>query len=272
MLNKELYISTFVVLKASENTLSEVLKLTARKKRKLPQTILKAASFIILISALFTTALMTNFFGLRNTDLPGEIPGNQPLDYTYVADEELSFNARVNNWIRVPVEEGKIYKEEVLKLIDFSKTINPENDHYHLFIDNNLTQISEFYSLDKVSIENYKFGEAFITPTNFIYQYFLIQEKSETSYSRINITITRQDWVDTNLPDTDLLMDALENYDQGVVEITDDDMLYFKTSKIIVARLGRTDISIQAWGQTLSYLQLRELVLDIIEKADLIAI
>ena len=74
MFDKELYKNTFSVLKASENTLSEVMKMTTKRKRRVSKTLLVAAIISILTVAFVGTAFATNFFGLRSLTLPTPTP------------------------------------------------------------------------------------------------------------------------------------------------------------------------------------------------------
>ena len=74
MLEKELYKKTFSMLKASENTLSEVLEITNRKKRFSAKTLLIAAVITILSVGLIGTAIGTNLFRMRDMLLPSGIP------------------------------------------------------------------------------------------------------------------------------------------------------------------------------------------------------
>ena len=66
MLDKELYKNTFSVLKASEDTLSEVMKMTTHRKRIISKVLLIAATVAILAVALVGTAFAANMFGIRD--------------------------------------------------------------------------------------------------------------------------------------------------------------------------------------------------------------
>jgi len=70
MLDKNLYKDTFSVLKASEDTLSEVLKMTTHRKRITSKAMLFAATVAILTIALVGTAFAVNMFGLRDLMIP----------------------------------------------------------------------------------------------------------------------------------------------------------------------------------------------------------
>ncbi|MCL2828438.1 MAG: hypothetical protein FWD99_06835 [Oscillospiraceae bacterium] len=70
MLDKNLYKDTFSVLKASEDTLSEVLKMTTHRKRITSKALLIAATVAILTIALVGTAFAVNMFGLRDLMIP----------------------------------------------------------------------------------------------------------------------------------------------------------------------------------------------------------
>jgi len=82
MLEKELYKKTFSMLKASENTLSEVLEITNRKKRFSAKTLLIAAVITILSVGLIGTAIGTNLFRMRDMLLPSGVPQR-----TFLVDE-----------------------------------------------------------------------------------------------------------------------------------------------------------------------------------------
>jgi len=83
MLEKELYKKTFKMLKASENTLSEVLEITNRKKRFSARTLLVAAVITVLSVGLIGTAIAANLFGMRDMLLPNKAP---PM--TILVDDE----------------------------------------------------------------------------------------------------------------------------------------------------------------------------------------
>jgi len=70
MLDKELYKDTFSVLKASEDTLSEVMKMTTHRKRIRSKLMLTAATIAILAVALVGTAFAVNMFGFRDLIIP----------------------------------------------------------------------------------------------------------------------------------------------------------------------------------------------------------
>lgn len=74
MLEKELYKETFSKLKASEDTLSDVIKILSYKKRNLTKIFLVAAIITILSAVMFITAYAVNLFGLRDMLLPDDIP------------------------------------------------------------------------------------------------------------------------------------------------------------------------------------------------------
>ncbi|MCL2079843.1 MAG: hypothetical protein FWH17_08400 [Oscillospiraceae bacterium] len=182
---------------------------------------------------------------------------------------------RMSQWVEVPV--GRDFVPEVLKAIEASKTMGDDHEDYFLFSLNKLQEITEFYSLEKTYIEGYALGTVYVNGTNFIYIYLSDKnEITETTYisNRIVISIARQDWVNENLPDTDLLRHALESQHPGNARLTEDDLLYFDNSLIIEARLGGTTVALQPQGigTNASYEDLRDLILNIVETAKLVTV
>ncbi|MCL1807870.1 MAG: hypothetical protein FWG31_09240 [Oscillospiraceae bacterium] len=191
-----------------------------------------------------------------------------------VDDDTPDVTRRTMQWVEIPVGEDTVFAKEVLKLIETSKNIRERDEGYALISRNELPKIKEFYNLDKFKIEGYELGSAFVNSTNFIFQYFRDKNKTTGMYGRIVVTIPRPDWVDANLPNTDLLIHSLEGQDLERVKITENDMLYFEDADMIKARLGRTTVTIQPIGIKLDggYEELRDLALRVIESAELVTV
>ncbi|MCL1807869.1 MAG: hypothetical protein FWG31_09235 [Oscillospiraceae bacterium] len=205
---------------------------------------------------------------------PEDEPASTPSAHVDEADDDMPvYSHRRAQWVEIPIGEGAVITEEVLKLIETSKKIRKGDEDYALFSEHELSKIKEFYSLDKFSIEGYELGSAFVGSASFMFQYFRDKNKTTGMYGRIVIGIDRQDWIDANLPDTDLLKYQLERQDPKSVRLTEDDMLYFVNADLIIARLGRIAITIQPHmlGE-MSYEELRDLALRVIESAELVTV
>ncbi|MDR2569410.1 MAG: hypothetical protein LBD23_03800 [Oscillospiraceae bacterium] len=230
-------------------------------------------SFIVVISLLISLCGCNN----STTNIPNDdIEKDSIVNSDDVADEDSFFRSRRNRWVEIPIGENSGFSDEVFKIIEMFKSMKEDDEYYTLYSSQELPDISEFYSLDKLKIEGYKLEKAFVNSVNFIYQYFPYNYDEELASisDRIVITITRQDWIDTHLPDTDLLINAMESYDPGIANLTKDNMLYFETAGLIQANIGRTTVSIQP--QSLekhdNYEYLYNLALLITETAELISV
>ena len=200
--------------------------------------------------------------------------GGTPSAHVDEADDETpDVTRRTMQSVEIPVGKDTVFAKEVLKLIETSKTLRKGDEDYTLFSENELSKIKEFYSLDKFSIEGYELGSAYVSLTGFMFQYFRENSDKKASAGRIVVGIDRQDYLDTHLPDTDLLKFHLESHNPGVVSLTKDDMLYFEMAGMIKARLGRTTVTIQPQmlGE-MSYEELRDLALRVIESAELVTV
>ena len=176
-------------------------------------------------------------------------------------------------WVEIPVGKDTVFAKEVLQLIETSKTLRKGDEDHSLFSQNELPKITEFYNLDKFNIEGYELGRAFVNSVNFIFDYFRDTKEMTAMSGRIVVTITRPDYMDTHLPDTDLYKYRLEHQDPKSIRLTEDDMLYYEMAGMIEARLGRTTVSVQPQmlGE-MSYEELRDLALRVIESAELVTV
>ncbi|MDR2590566.1 MAG: hypothetical protein LBC71_06245 [Oscillospiraceae bacterium] len=178
-------------------------------------------------------------------------------------------------WVEINTNENTSFNEQVFKLIETSKSMDEDYENYYLLSQHEVVLISKFYNLDKLKIEGHELEAVYVNSDFFIYKYTSSYDKEKESIpNNIVISITRNDWIDRNLPDTDLIEDQLTNYVPGVVTLTTDDILYFKNSAMILALLGDTEVTVQAQGinMSVSYEYLRDLTFKIIETAELVEV
>ena len=205
---------------------------------------------------------------------PEDEPASTPSAHVDEADDDMPvYSHRRAQWVEIPVGEGTVFAEEVLKLIETSKTLRKGDEDYALFSEHELSKITEFYSLDKFSIEGYELGLASVSSGSFMFQYFRDKNKTTGMYGRIVVGIDRQDFWDTHLPDIDLYKYRLERQNPKSIRLTEDDMLYYEIGGMVEVRLGRTAVTIQPHmlGE-MGYEELRDLALRVIESAELVTV
>ncbi|MCL1807868.1 MAG: hypothetical protein FWG31_09230 [Oscillospiraceae bacterium] len=211
---------------------------------------------------------------------PEDEPVSTPSAHVDVADDDIiTYSHRRGQAVEIPIGEGTVFAEEVLKLIETSKKIREGDEDYALFSESELSKITEFYSLDKFSIEGFELGSVFVGSAGFMFQYFRDKNKTTGMYGRIVIGIDRQDWIDAHMPDTDLLKHRIKLQDPEGIRLNEDDlllkddMLYYVKADMVEVQLGRTAVTIQPHmiGR-MGYEELRDLAFLLIETAELVTV
>ena len=227
---------------------------------------LLAIAFTIAISLTMLT-ILTGCFKLGKEEINLSQSNND--------DDEFSERGHKRRWIDVPIDEELNFEDEVIDIIDELDEMGTNDNDYDLYLDNDIREITKFYSLDNLEIDDYRLYSASITPSVFLFNFVLVDSDSIDDGS-ICIQIYRPE----QFPGVDLFEDALKQIQETdtILEressyfLSEDGLLYEEAPRLISARLDDTFFSIQLSDGISSYEYMRDLAFQVIETAELIEV
>jgi hypothetical protein len=184
----------------------------------------------------------------------------------------LPFSIQVN-------KESNI-NDEIIRHIFYSKTIveGKEKNNDSLYLRNRISEIKEFYNLDKIKSDGYELYLVTITGSGFSY-YFVstVDLKSAEEHNNllngeiITICIDRPSgWDNTSDLEEVFEIRLKQAENQGWGYLTEDNMIYSEENGDIFSRMNNTMIAISVPKKLNKYEYLRDLAFEVIKNAELV--
>jgi hypothetical protein len=180
--------------------------------------------------------------------------------------------------ITIKIDFGTNFKDEIIKLIEISKKNRKEDsENYDNHFVNRISDINEFYS-PTVEINGFIRHSVMTDGYALDYCYTPIEtQKSEEDndfnyYTGITIIITRKGWIrDESVNQFEHTVK--QGVEQGWGSLTEENLLYNKTSRQITAPIGDNSCLIICVPEKLNNCEsLRDLAFEVIETAELVVV